>query len=1423
MKLMVSSFVSLNSRNTEYTERVVTASRCDHNQFDRLNVARRVRVEPVQCDDDCKQLDLVLTACRNVEALETLKAHHIDHVLSEHREYRLNCPFGDCQWRQKSIISTDHKKEIHLHAHFYHDVPIDRDDEDGAEDDEEQDSGYKSMLNNLTESELQFGAPSNALNPREAKSRNLKNELLRNEYCPLDEDLFRQVLRLCVFLTTSRKSKNMGLNVDEIVALKLYLDFRDLRQYLRRCYHDHDPKKRLDFQRTFYHWNQSMKSAINKSREEIGGRLFLPIFDDDVILKGNIASKFVCYGPTAFYADYESASALAAGKATVMEVYAPFSQCGLDVSWLCSVIGARCFLFINTTFQICNVHSPSMDPLNLEVYALNDSLSITDLIKMENDVVSAAHKITNDQQGVLSLNEHLRSGYFRELSVDEIYAVLLLLHLQYRSEIWNQIEQMVTDESVDRRIRMKSIGIMYLRDHFIGFMDKVRSVAMDDMPTKLKSFCSQKQQAKLCNELVSNWQSFDLISELFPRANRVTISGKDFDWSLQSLLQYVKSHDFESKDIVLRHIEIEIDEKNARHRLIENEARDNLMALSKRGWKMVSPNNICYFGSMPEPEEPFLPLFMDCGRKRYESRGRTVSGYEHLIQIAAAEPLEKEHVIKDSDHFDALDQFDDDVIDIEHNENFCTLSSFVFCALDYQQELIELLWQRKEELDGVKRENVAIGMTAGNEKEIEFADRCHLVESLVLDPIPMALQPLFFEDDALSFGITLIMFPNVTDLYLPSTTFDVAICRRFIEFIENQSKLVKLERVYFSNSDRLKEATLVNVQWRLREIGWRFVSSRQMLTVLSQSRWECRECHHQNRVVIIGGEYRSPDETQTVCNLCHFDDEKEQKEMEEDSDEDEAPNKIPKDVIVEFQKIGKSKCRKLTHFDCGQLLYVLDRYAFETLREKERNKLMEHKNAILEYFRSHSIDGKRARSEKKEIARLLSIELCGTKKLTSANSQLLTRLDAIDWNQYDDIPGVKWLPHCAALERIMFLLNHFEQWTADALHKDNQYAVRMSDFVRSLKDYSHHDLQRDIEHVLNTHRPEKLEQSEPCSELGSCCHLRRNQAFDDCVEQMTESNNAFGTNVICDVVDTLIFDRIHCILRHFLMPKKLRHRERTFNLFLNDIRSATSPQYAHGIYMKYSELTPKHKNLYTELTQNEMFSIPKELLDGFMERAQKLMEKNEAVMSWTATRSSATEGIKKGDGMYIEFVLCLLLYCSHTALCTAFRSSFRRLKYDDTEDTIRQRHTDNFYWFGRYLESALIYYGKKARRRQTFLHGLSAPFLFDAFSAVFEIPVSTTDSKATAMSFTDELQGVILFLKPKYKDSNSNSRYLAVSGAGLSPFENEREFLVCFRSFCLYRLLCNLRILLFTDPVRWGYGIRHHEYHHISAEEGESR
>merc|ERR1719361_1079679 len=88
----------------------------------------------------------------------------------------------------------------------------------------------------------------NGKEAEEAKFKILEAEIMRNQYERLDQQRWYELLRLCRFLTTSRTAKKMGLTVDEMVAIKLFLDFPNLRRYFRRCFHDRDPQRRSAFQ-----------------------------------------------------------------------------------------------------------------------------------------------------------------------------------------------------------------------------------------------------------------------------------------------------------------------------------------------------------------------------------------------------------------------------------------------------------------------------------------------------------------------------------------------------------------------------------------------------------------------------------------------------------------------------------------------------------------------------------------------------------------------------------------------------------------------------------------------------------------------------------------------------------------------------------------------------------------------------------------------------------------------------------------------------------------------------------------------------------------------------------------------------------------------------------------------------------------------
>ena len=197
-------------------------------QPDRLSVVALQVLTDVDCGDECGDLISVLKACHNVEALETVESEQIDHVLKEHRKYRLKCPFPDCQWRQKSIISHHQSKEVHLHGHFYHGVPI------GFGGDDEKNDGserieYQAISNHPNQSELHFGHRFTVMHSLDADHGDLQSEIMRNAQRSLSESEWVDLLRNCVILMQLTKIKDMELTLRQLMALKLFCDFPDFQ------------------------------------------------------------------------------------------------------------------------------------------------------------------------------------------------------------------------------------------------------------------------------------------------------------------------------------------------------------------------------------------------------------------------------------------------------------------------------------------------------------------------------------------------------------------------------------------------------------------------------------------------------------------------------------------------------------------------------------------------------------------------------------------------------------------------------------------------------------------------------------------------------------------------------------------------------------------------------------------------------------------------------------------------------------------------------------------------------------------------------------------------------------------------------------------------------------------------------------------
>ena len=184
---------------------------------------------------------------------------------------------------------------------------------------------------------------------------------------------------------------------------------------------------------------------------------------------------------------------------------------------------------------------------------------------------------------------------------------------------------------------------------------------------------------------------------------------------------------------------------------------------------------------------------------------------------------------------------DENMIVVDYNPKNCILSNPLFSSIDYKDDLIDLIMGRLNKKTGKLY------------RRITFARKCEEVEVLVLDPIPQELSHIFLSLPSkassasnnneerqlartlrISFEAVLKVFPNVKDLFLRDTTFNMKHCYRLKTLIKNSKQPVCLERIFFSKEMRMPQNdghgvnhTLINEF--LKKIGWEFMPYEQSM------------------------------------------------------------------------------------------------------------------------------------------------------------------------------------------------------------------------------------------------------------------------------------------------------------------------------------------------------------------------------------------------------------------------------------------------------------------------------------------------------------------------------------------------------------------------------------------------------------------
>merc|ERR1712228_1095482 len=159
---------------------------------------------------------------------------------------------------------------------------------------------------------------------------------------------------------------------------------------------------------------------------------------------------------------------------------------------------------------------------------------------------------------------------------------------------------------------------------------------------------------------------------------------------------------------------------------------------------------------------------------------------------------------------------------LEYNPKNCILTKDMINTVEYKQDLINLLFGRLKNAK-IKKLNDSM--------EEKFIKYCCLVEVLVIDPMAPELKEIFMENgqkQIISFEQIILLFPNVTDIFLRDTQLNLKIAYKIQKFIETKPSS-KLERIYFSLSKPIKKRDVAALQKIIKEIQFVFVQSKQMI------------------------------------------------------------------------------------------------------------------------------------------------------------------------------------------------------------------------------------------------------------------------------------------------------------------------------------------------------------------------------------------------------------------------------------------------------------------------------------------------------------------------------------------------------------------------------------------------------------------
>eukprot|EP01084_Bolivina_argentea_P064745 118030_1 len=170
-------------------------------------------------------------------------------------------------------------------------------------------------------------------------------------------------------------------------------------------------------------------------------------------------------------------------------------------------------------------------------------------------------------------------------------------------------------------------------------------------------------------------------------------------------------------------------------------------------------------------------------------------------------------------------------------------------------------------------------------------------------------------------------------------------------------------------------------------------------------------------------------------------------------------------------------------------------------------------------------------------------------------------------------------------------------------------------------------------------------------------------------------------------------------------------------------------------------------------------------------------------------------GIKYGEKLKKSHIYSLILYCDFTEFCTDFSSTFRKNKWNEPIQLVRERNRKYFHC-SKNLREVIQYYGtdnywgRNSKESGPFYSGISFVMNIPEFSIRLNGPTSTTRHKEVAIRFATR-SGMIIQLNNKERPG---SREVFFNVSWLSTYPEEAE-----RIFCGGRYAIELQTIIIVE------------------------